>query len=115
MIYNKRDPLAPLELTVEAHECMDARGNPVEPLDEGRLRRDLQDLAGKGIEALTVSLLNACADGTHERRVRDIAQDIMPDVPVSISSEVIPEMYEYERTETTVVNSYIRPVVSRYM
>jgi len=115
VIYNKRDPLAPLELTIEAHERMDARGNQVEPLDEERLRRDLRALAGKGIEALTVSLINAYANGAHVRRVRDIAQETMPGVPVSISSEVIPEMYEYERTETTVVNSYIRPVVSRYI
>ncbi len=115
VIYNKRDPLAPLELTIEAHERMDARGNPVEQLDEARLRQDLQGLAGKGVEALTVSLINAYANGAHEQRVRDIAQEVMPAVPVSISSEVIPEMYQYERTETTVVNSYIRPVVSRYM
>jgi len=115
VIYNKRDPLAPLELTIEAQERVDARGNQVEPLDEARLRRDLRDLALKGVEALTVSLINAYANGAHERRVRDIAQEVMPGVPVSISSEVIPEMYEYERTETTVVNSYIRPVVSRYV
>jgi N-methylhydantoinase A len=115
VIFNKRDPLAPLELTIEAHERMDARGNIVERLDEAKLRRDLQTLAKKGVEALTVSLINAYADGTHERRVRDIAHDIMPGIPVSISSEVIPEMYEYERTETTVVNSYIRPVVSKYI
>ncbi|MBV9750174.1 MAG: hydantoinase/oxoprolinase family protein, partial [Acetobacteraceae bacterium] len=115
VIYNKRDPLAPLELTVEAHERMDARGNLVEPLDEARLREDLRALSGKGIEALTVSLINAYANGAHERRVREVAQEVMPAVPVSISSEVIPEMYEYERTETTVVNSYIRPIVSRYV
>ena len=115
VIYNKRDPLAPLELTIEAHERMDARGDAVEPLGEARLRQDLRALAGKGVEALTVSLINAYANGAHERRVRDIAQEVMPDIPVSISSEVIPEMYEYERTETTVVNSYIRPVVSSYM
>ena len=115
VIYNKRDPLAPLELTIEAHERMDAQGHPVQPLDEVQLRRDLQEMARKGVEALTVSLINAYANGAHERRVREIAQSILPGVPVSISSEVIPEMYEYERTETTVVNSYIRPVVSRYM
>ncbi|HET9018252.1 MAG TPA: hydantoinase/oxoprolinase family protein [Acetobacteraceae bacterium] len=115
VIYNKRDPLAPLELTIEAHERIDAQGHVVQPLDEVQLRRDLQDMARKGVEALTVSLINAYASGVHERRVREIAQSILPGVPVSISSDVIPEMYEYERTETTVVNSYIRPVVSRYM
>ncbi|HEY5208207.1 MAG TPA: hydantoinase/oxoprolinase family protein [Stellaceae bacterium] len=115
VIFNKRDPLAPLELTIEAHERLDVQGNIVEKLDEARIRRDLQALAKKGAEALTVSLINAYASGVHERRIRDIAREAMPNIPVSISSEVMPEMYEYERTETTVVNSYIRPVVSKYI
>jgi N-methylhydantoinase A len=115
VIYNKAPPLAPLETTIEAIERIAADGRVLIPLDEIALRRDLRDLAGKGIEALTVSLFNAYVDGRHERRIAEIAADVMPDIPVSISSAVIPEMYEYERTETTVVNSYIRPVVSKYI
>ncbi|MGD0719739.1 MAG: hydantoinase/oxoprolinase family protein [Roseiarcus sp.] len=115
VIYNKAPPLAPLETTIEAIERIAADGKVLIPLDEIALRRDLRDLAGKGIEALTVSLFNAYVDGRHERRIAEIAAEAMPDVPVSISSAVIPEMYEYERTETTVVNSYIRPVVSKYI
>ena len=115
VIYNKRDPLAPLELTIEAHERMGADGAVVTALDENRLRQDLQALASGGIEALTVCLVNAYANGAHEQRIRTIAEQMLPGVPVSISSEVMPEMYEYERTETTVVNSYIRPVVSSYV
>jgi N-methylhydantoinase A len=115
VIYNKRPLLAPLELTIEADERLDARGAVVTPLDEATLRTRLQSLAGQGIEALTVCLIHAYANGAHERRVREIAEEVLPGIPVSISSEVIPEMYEYERTETTVVNSYIRPVVSRYL
>jgi N-methylhydantoinase A len=115
VIYNKTDPLAPLELTIEAHERMGADGKVVDALDEKRIRDDLRILKEGRIEALTVSLFNAYANGVHERRIRDIAADVLPGVPVSISSEVMPEMYEYERTETTVVNSYIRPVVSKYV
>lgn len=115
VIFNKSDPLAPLELTIEADERTGAKGEIVEALDEAALRQELSRLRGRGIEALTVSLMNAYANGEHEQRIRAIAEDIMPDVPVSISSEVIPEMYEYERAETTVVNSYIRPVVSTYL
>ncbi len=80
-----------------------------------RSRRDLRGLSEKGVEALTVSLFNAYVDGKHERRIAEIAREVMPSIPVSISSDVIPEMYEYERAETTVVNSYIRPVVSKYV
>ena len=115
VIYNKSDPLAPLELTIEAHERIAADGSVVEPLDESRLRRDLQILKDGEIQALTVSLYNAYTNGVHERMVRDVAQSVLPGIPVSISSEVMPEMYEYERTETTVVNSYIRPVVAKYV
>ncbi|MEQ9643412.1 MAG: hydantoinase/oxoprolinase family protein [Alphaproteobacteria bacterium] len=115
VIFNKTDPLAPLELTIEADERMSAKGEVVEPLNERKLRDDLAKLRDGGIQALTVSLMNAYTNGKHEQQVRRVAEDVLPNVPVSISSEVVPEMYEYERTETTVVNSYIRPVVSRYV
>ena len=113
--YIKRQLMAPLELTIEADERLDARGEVVTPLDEETLRVRLAKLAKSGIEALTVCLIHAYANGAHERRIREIAGELLPGIPVSISSEVIPEMYEYERTETTVVNSYIRPVVSKYI
>jgi len=115
VIFNKSEPLAPLELTIEADERIGAKGEIVQPLDEEALKQSLKALSQQGIEALTVSLMNAYANGTHEERVRQIADSIFPDIPISISSEVVPEMYEYERTETTVVNSYIRPVVSTYI
>ena len=115
IIYNKSDPLAPLELTVEADERVGATGDVVRGLDEADLRKKLQYLKKREIEALTVSLINSFANGDHEQRVREIALEVMPNVPVSISSEVIPEMQEYERTITTVANSYVRPVVSKYM
>ena len=115
VIYNKRPLLAPLELTMEADERIDARGRVVRPLDESALRASLLALKDGGIEAMTISLINAYANGMHERQARAIVEEVMPGIPVSISSEVIPEMYEYERTETTVVNSYVRPVVSRYV
>ena len=115
VIFNKSDPLAPLELTIEADERIGAKGEIVRPLDEDALAEALKALSGAGIEALTVSLMNAYANGVHEQRVRQIAESVFPGIPISISSEVVPEMYEYERTETTVVNSYIRPVVSNYI
>ncbi len=115
VIFNKSDPLAPLELTIDVDERIGADGEVIRPLDETGLRQSLESLAQESIEALTVSLINAYTNGAHEERVRQIAESVMPGIPISISSEVVPEMYEYERTETTVVNSYIRPVVSTYM
>ena len=114
--YMKAPLLAPLELTIEADERLDADGKVVKPLDVEALRRDLKTLADTGeVEALTICLLNSYVNGEHETQVRDVAQEFFGDIPISISSDVVPEMQEYERTETTVVNSYVRPQVSKYV
>jgi N-methylhydantoinase A len=114
--YMKAPLMAPLELTIEADERMDAEGKVVKPLDVDALRRDATALAEKGeVEALTICLLNSYVNGEHEEQVRDVVQKIFGDVPISISSAVVPEMQEYERAETTVVNSYVRPQVSKYV
>lgn len=115
VIYNKSEPMAPLELTVEANERIAADGAMVRPLDEAALREQLEFLKSRGIEALTVCLINSFANRTHEDRVRAIAAEVMPDIPVSLSADVIPEMQEYERAVTTVANSYVRPRVQSYV
>ena len=112
----KQPLLAPLELTIGAAERIGADGAVVRELDEERLRADLKKLHARGeVQALTICFINAYINGEHERRARDIAAEIFTDTPISISSEVVPEMQEYERTETTVVNSYVRPEVAKYV
>lgn len=114
--YMKAPLLAPLELTIEADERMAADGSTIQPLDADALRRDLKKLADTGeVEALTICLINSYVNGDHEAQCRDIAREIFTDIPISISSDVVPEMQEYERAETTVVNSYVRPQVSMYV
>lgn len=113
--FNKGELLAPLELTVEADERIDAQGAVVRELDREAIRGELLKLKNAGIEALTISLINAYASGAHEQEICAIAHEVMPEIPVSLSSEVVPEMQEYERTETTVVNSYVRPQVANYL
>jgi N-methylhydantoinase A len=115
VIYNKSLPMAPLALTIEAHERVSAKGEVVEKLDEPKLRAELQALGAKQIEALTVSLINSFANDRHERRIKEIAAEVLPGIPVSLSSQVVPEMQEYERTVTTVANSYVRPRVQKYV
>lgn len=115
VIYNKSLPMAPLSCTIEAHERVSAKGEVVHPLDEAQLRMDLRKLKLQKIEALTVSLINSFANTGHEHRVRVIAAEELPGIPVSLSSDVVPEMQEYERTVTTVANSYVRPRVSKYI
>ena len=109
IVWNMPDPLVDLELTVEADERVSARGEVVSPLNEDTIRDELTYLKGKDIESLTVSLINSYANGDHERRIREIAIEIMPGVPVSISSEILPEMYEFERTLTTAANALRGP------
>ena len=114
--YMKAPLLAPLELTIEADERIGADGSVVSALDIDALQRDAKALAEKGeVEALTICLLNSYVNGEHEEQVRDVVQSIFGDIPISISSAVVPEMQEYERAETTVVNSYVRPQVSKYI
>ncbi|MET4593343.1 N-methylhydantoinase A [Sphingomonas sp. PvP107] len=115
IVWPKPEPLAALEDTVEILGRMDAQGNEVRPIDDADIRAALEALKAQGIEALTVSLINAYLNGAHERRVAELAAEILPDVPVSLSHVVLPEMQEYERTLTTVANAAVRPIMRNYV
>lgn len=115
IIWPKPQPLAALEDTVAVRGRMGADGEEVRPLDEAEVRAALEKLRDAGVEALTVSLINAYLNGTHERRIGEIAREAMPGVPVSLSHDVLPEMQEYERTLSTVANAAVRPVVGTYV
>ena len=115
IIWPKPQPLAALENTVTVKGRMNAEGQEVRPLDEADVRQQLGRLKANGVEAVTVSLINAYANGAHEARIGELAGEIMPGVPVSLSHEVLPEMQEYERTLTTVANASVRPVVGKYV
>jgi N-methylhydantoinase A len=115
MIMVKPDPRASLEDTREALERVDARGHVVEALDETDVRKKIEDLVRRGVESLTVSLINSYINPVHEHRIRDIAREVAPSLPVTCSFDVLPQFREYERTETAVMNSYVRPNVSVYL
>ncbi|NQX95557.1 MAG: hydantoinase/oxoprolinase family protein, partial [Erythrobacter sp.] len=115
IVWPKPQPLAALENTIDVPGRMDANGQEVRPLDEDAVRAALRKLQDQGIEALTVSLINAYVNGAHEKRIGEIAAEELPGIPVSLSHEVLPEMQEYERTLSTVANAAVRPVVSKYV
>ncbi len=115
IIWPKPEPLADLEDTVEAVERVASDGTVVIELDEDAVRVQLRRLRDKGIQALAVSLINSFANPDHERAIGAIAAQELPGVPVSLSSTVLPELREYERTLTTVANSYVLPQVGRYV
>ena len=115
VIYNKSAPLAPLSCTIEVDERMGADGAVVRELNEKSVIRELKKLKKENIEALTISLINSYANPAHEKAVEKLAKQVLPGVPVSLSYDVVPEMQEYERTITTVANSYVRPKVADYV
>lgn len=115
IIWPKPEPLAALEDTVEVRGRIASDGSVVTELDEDDVRSQLRTLAGQGIEALSISLINSYANPAHERRVGEIAAEELPDLAVSLSSAVLPELREYERTITTVANAAVQPQVRRYV
>ncbi len=115
MIMIKPDPPAALEDTREADERMDAKGNVVDALNEKQVQALIEDLIKSGVESLTVSLINSYANPAHERRIKELLAESHPDFPVTISSDVLPEFREYERTLTACMNSYVRPKVAGYI
>ena len=115
IVWPKPEPMAPLEATVEAPERMGADGKIVRALDEAKLRQNLKRLAEEKVEAITICLINSYMNDAHERRVAEICAEEFPDLPISISADILPEMQEYERALTTVANSAVRPTVARYV
>ena len=115
MGFHKPDPLADLIYTRGAKERMTAKGDVFTELDEADVRSKIEDLYSQGVESLTVGLLNSYANPSHEQKIQDIAMSINPDIPVTISYDILPEFREYERTLTTVMNSYVRPPMQHYL
>jgi N-methylhydantoinase A len=115
VMYDKPTPLVPPSLTDEVRERVDFRGNVLVPLDEEVLRARLRRLAAQDVESLAVCLLFSFLHPAHEARVREIARQEMPACNVSLSSEILPQIREYYRLSTTVINAYLQPILARYV
>lgn len=107
--------LVPRELRMEVHERTAATGKVLMPPNLEQALDAAERLLGQGIESLAICFVNAYANGSNERNVRQAILRRHPDLPVYISSEILPEWREFERTSTTVVSAYIGPVLSRYL
>lgn len=115
IVMDKPTPLATLDDTRGIPERMNARGQVVRTLDLTAATRAIDDLCNSGIEALTISLLHSYANPDHEQQLRAVVTARFPHIPVSLSSEILPEFREYDRTITTVMNDYVRPIMTRYL
>jgi N-methylhydantoinase A/oxoprolinase/acetone carboxylase beta subunit/N-methylhydantoinase B/oxoprolinase/acetone carboxylase alpha subunit len=113
--WTKPEPLVPRRLRFEIAERMSAGGEVLRPLDDAGARALARRLRDASPEAVAVCLLHAHVHPDHERRLGAILRDELPGVPVSLSSEVLREQQEYERTATTTVNAYVRPLMERYL
>jgi N-methylhydantoinase A len=109
------EPLVPRYLRLPVPERLDRDGRVLLPLDEAAVRACAKVLREEGVESVAVGFLHAYANPAHEERVREILADALPDVPVSLSAEVSPEMREWERFSTTVANAYVQPLMARYL
>ena len=108
-------PLVPRQWRFPIPERLNASGDPILPLDEAAVATTAARLAAEGIESAAIGLLHSYVNPAHERRVHDILREALPDLAITLSSEVAPEMREYERFSTACANAYVQPVMARYL
>ncbi len=111
----KPRPLVPRYLCYGVPERLDNQGKVLQMLDEGAVREAARQMAREDVTSVVVCLLHSYANPIHERRVGEIIRKEMPDVYISLSSDLCPEMREYFRASTTAVNGVVLPIVNRYV
>jgi N-methylhydantoinase A len=111
----KPERMVPLHLVREAGGRLNFKGEELRPLDEAGVREAARFFRDRRIRAIGVSLIHAYANDRHERRVAEILAEEYPDCTVSLSSDVLPEYREYERTVTTLVDAFVKPHMERYL
>jgi len=115
MGWTKPAPLVERYLRQVVDERVDAQGVIEKPLHQNDAERAVDELLAQKVEAIAVCLLHSFANPAHELLIQDVIRKKAPHLPCSISCEVLPEIKEYERTSTTVVNAYVTPIVARYL
>jgi N-methylhydantoinase A len=108
------EPFVPRNLRIEVTERILKDGSVLEALDEEEVHALIDQLIEEKIESIAICLMHAYINPAHERRIGEMVRNRMPEVPVTLSSDVIPEIREYERTSTTVANAYVQPLTDRH-
>ena len=109
------EALIPRDLRAEVPERIDAAGRVLTPLDEAAVRRAVHRLRERGAEALVIHFIHAYANPAHEQRCAEIAREIWPNRFVTLGSDILREVREFERGSTAALNGYVQPIVSRYL
>ena len=115
LYYEKSPALVKRQHRLEVAERLNFRGEVLRPLDTADVDRAAQAVLDSGAESVAVCLLHSYANPAHEQYIAQVLRERAPGVILTLSSDLLPEMKEYERTSTTVINSYVRPVVERYL
>ena len=113
--YEKPPSLVKRQLRLEVRERLNYKGEVLRPLETTDVDRAIEKIAQEGVESVAVCLLHSYANPEHEQYIARALRERVPQVNLTLSSELLPEMKEYERTSTTVINGYVRPVVERYL
>lgn len=108
-------PLVERWARFEVSERIDYQGNVMKPLNEENVYSVAEKIKTKGFEAVAVCYYFAFINPAHEQRTREILTEVLPDIPISISSEILPIIREYERSSTTMINAYIMPIMQKYL
>lgn len=115
VVQSRRPALVPRYLRRDIPERVAYDGSVVTPLDEAAARATLEELAAEGVESLAICLLFSFMNDAHERRLAELAAEILPDAMVSLSSSLSPEYREFWRMSTTTINAYVMPPVFKYI
>ena len=115
ILADRLPPLVPRELRLPVRERMNFRGGVLTELDEGTLDKAIAVLQREQVESVAVGLLHAYANAAHEQRIAEVIGRRLPNVALSLGSEVCPEIREYERQSTTVANAYVKPLMASYL
>jgi N-methylhydantoinase A len=107
LFFDKPEPLVPRRRRVAVAERLDAEGSVLLPFDEEGMREAARTLRAEGVEAVAVCLMHSYRNAAHERRAREILAEELPGTPVTLSSDVAPEIREYERANTACANAYV--------
>ncbi len=109
------EPLVPRYLRLPVPERLDNEGSVLRPLDEAAVRALVPVLRAEDVQSIAIGFLHSFVNPVHERRARDILAETILEVPISLSSDVSPEMREWERFSTTAANAYVQPLMARYL
>lgn len=115
LFWEKPAPLVERYLRIEVDERVGADGNVLQEIEERELKEIGEMLVRERVESVAVCFIHGYAFPQHEKRVGEFLQTHLPEIPVSLSHEILPERNEYERTATTTINAYVRPVMQNYL